>query len=131
MILFICGFTPFKEIVLLPNTHVYSKTEVQKELNAQGKKHLPKLPKGHFELIKVLPEGAGFALYHFNDVSDCGSADSFQHSCLPTTVESLINLPTGGVNIYVGQMLLFVRSMEWQIKGEAHYLGERITTPDS
>ena len=58
-----------RKSVLLPNTHVYSKTEVQKELSAQGKKHLPMLPKGHFELIKVLPEGVGFALYLFDSVS--------------------------------------------------------------
>ena len=103
MILFICGFTPFKEIVLLPNTHVYSKTEVQKGLSAQNKKQHPKLPKGHFELIKVQAEGMGFAMYQFDSVN----VDSLQHSCLPTPVQSLIDLPVESVNLFVGHMLSF------------------------
>ena len=119
MILFICGFTPFKEVVLLPNTHVYSKTEVQKELTAEGKKHLPKLPKGHFKLIKVLPEGVGFALFQFDSVSGCGSVDSRQHSSLPTPIESLIDLPVESVNLFIGHMLLFGRTMRWEKNGEA------------
>ena len=40
------------QILLLPNTHIYSKSEIQRELNAQNKQVL--LPKGHFELIKVI-----------------------------------------------------------------------------
>ena len=55
MIPFVCGFKPFKEILLLPNTHIYSKSEIEREFNAQNKQVLPKgLPKGHFELVKVI-----------------------------------------------------------------------------
>ena len=40
------------QILLLPNTHIYSKSEIQRELNAQNKQVL--LQKGHFELVKVI-----------------------------------------------------------------------------
>ena len=47
-------FVALSQILLLPNTHIYSKSEIQKELNTQNKQVLlPKgLPKGHFELVK-------------------------------------------------------------------------------
>ena len=116
----------------LPNTHVYSKTEVQKELSAQNKKQLPKLPKGHFKLIKVLAEGVGFALYQFDSVSACGNMDSLQHSCLPTPVESLIDLPVESANLFVGHMFLLVWGGKRVVNNKNRYtLGERVTTPDS
>ena len=49
-------FVALSQILLLPNTHIYSKSETQRELNTQNKQVLLQkgLPKGHFELVKVI-----------------------------------------------------------------------------
>ena len=119
MVIFVCGFKPYKETLKLVKASRYTKEMVTRQLRQQKKKPLPAtIGKGEFQVILVSKEGVGLALYKFDKTAACRDIESAQHRQLPTPRMSPINLNMSlpqkmGINL--GHLILYGTEIEWGI----------------
>ena len=89
------------------------------KLRLQKKKQLPaNLPKGEFQLVSVLNDGVGVALYKFSDTAACRDISSTNHRHLPTPNQPPIHLSWTlplqlGINL--GHGIVYGTDVKWEV----------------
>ena len=92
---------------------------VHSKLQLQKKKQLPaNLPKGEFQLVSVLNDGVGVALYKFSDTAACRDVSSTNHRHLPTPNQPPIHLSLTlplqlGINL--GHGIVYWTDVKWEV----------------